>query len=63
VDAEKALVDHIVYMGNIDYGYSVIDMRAMAAEYAKILGKDLKSKAELSGAWFYRFMERWADEL
>lgn len=59
LEEEKALVDHIIYMGNIGYGYSMIDMRCMAAEYGRSLGKDVKAKAELSGHWFYRFMKRW----
>lgn len=58
-EEEKNLVDHIMYMANIGYGYSVIDIRCMAADYGRSLGKTIRAKGELSPDWFYAFMNRW----
>ncbi|KAH3792421.1 hypothetical protein DPMN_145917 [Dreissena polymorpha] len=40
---ERKLADHIVFMANIGYGYSVTDVRCMAADYARSLGKNVRA--------------------
>ncbi len=37
-EEEKNFVDHIVYMANIGYSYSVIDIRFIAADYGRAHG-------------------------
>jgi len=37
-DEERKLADHIVFMSNIGYDYSVTNVRCMAADYARSLG-------------------------
>jgi len=59
-EEERKLADHIVFMANIGYGYSVTDVRCMAADYARSLGKNVRAKGELSSDWFYGYMQRWA---
>ncbi|KAH3810213.1 hypothetical protein DPMN_138602 [Dreissena polymorpha] len=43
-DEERKLVDHIVYMADIGYGYSLMDIQYMAWDYALSLHKPVKAK-------------------
>lgn len=61
---EKALVDHIKYMGDIGYGYNKVAIQSLATDYAVSLGKSSKGKDSgslLSNCWFYGFLGRWQD--
>ncbi|KAH3798268.1 hypothetical protein DPMN_151865 [Dreissena polymorpha] len=40
----RKLADHILFIANIDYGYSVTDVKCMAADYARSLGKNVRAK-------------------
>jgi len=42
------LADNIVFLANIGYGYSVTDVRCVAANYARFLGKTVNAKGMLS---------------
>jgi hypothetical protein len=58
---EEKLVNHISYMADIGYGYSKSPIQFMAWDYAKSLGKNIKSKESLSDNWFYGILKRWPD--
>ena len=60
-EEEKKLVDHIIYMGNIGYGYTKGNIQFMAADYARSIGKTVKAANGLSDHWFYAFLKRWPD--
>ena len=63
---EKALVDHLVYMGKIGYGYTKTNIQFIAKDYADALGKNLRSEhasGQLSNNWFYGFLGRWEDQI
>ncbi|XP_053389486.1 uncharacterized protein LOC128552471 [Mercenaria mercenaria] len=59
---EKMLVEHIVHMSKIGYGYCITDLQNVAADYARSIGKSVRAKAGLSQEWVYSFLSRW-DEL
>lgn len=58
-EEEKQLVEHIVYMANIGYGYTISDIQYMAADFARSLGKTVRAKEGLSQGWFYALLGRW----
>jgi hypothetical protein len=58
-EEEKLLVDHIIHMANIGYGYTISSIQYMAADYARSLGKSVKAREGLSQNWFYAFLGRW----
>jgi hypothetical protein len=58
---ESALAHHIKHMANVGYGYTMTNIRFLAADYARSLGKDVKSKDSLSTVWFYAFLKRHPD--
>jgi hypothetical protein len=60
-DEERKLVDHIVYMADIGYGYSLMDIQYMAWDYAMSLHKPVKAKEHLSQGWMYSFLYRWEE--
>ena len=43
-DEERKLVDHILYMADIGYGYSLMDIQYMAWYYATSLHKPVRQK-------------------
>ena len=62
---EQALVQHLVYMASIGYGYTKMSIQRMAKEYAISLNKKITAKNDnsehLSNNWFYGFLKRWPD--
>ena len=58
---EKQLVEHIVYMAKIGYGYTISEIQFIAADYARSLGKIVRAKEGLSQSWFYGFLRRWEE--
>jgi len=59
---EKNLVDHIVYMARVGYGYTITDCQHIAYDYAVSIGKEVR-KEKLSQGWIYAFLGRWNEEL
>ena len=57
---EKKLVEHIIYMSSIGYGYSRADVMNIAGEYLSSVNRRKPSKA-MSGKWFYNFLKRWPE--
>ena len=58
-EEEKQLVEHIVYMAKIGYGYTLGDVQYIAAESARSLGKTVTAKEGLSQGWLYSFLNCW----
>ena len=57
---ERKLVDHIMYMSSIGYGYSRGDVMSIAGEYLSSMDRREPSRP-LSDKWFYNFMKRWPE--
>jgi len=57
---QKNLVDHIVYMARVGYGYTITDI---AYDYDVSIGKEVRAKEKLSQGWIYAFLGRWKEEL
>ena len=57
---EKKLVDHIMYMSSIGYGYSRADVMNIAGEYLSSMNRHEPSKP-MSDKWFYNFLKRWPE--
>ncbi|XP_060608620.1 uncharacterized protein LOC132760626 [Ruditapes philippinarum] len=55
---EDKLAQHIKYMASIGYGYTMTNVRFMAADYARSMGKKVVAKDGLSTVWYYSFMKR-----
>ncbi|XP_060592929.1 uncharacterized protein LOC132747543 [Ruditapes philippinarum] len=55
---EDKLAQHIKYMASIRYGYTMTNIRFMAADYARSMGKKVVAKDGLSTVWYYSFMKR-----
>ena len=60
---EKTLVDHIVYMARVGYGYTITDCQHIAYDYAVSIGKEVRAKEKVSQGWIYAFLGRWKEEL
>ena len=58
---EKQLVDHIVYMAKIGYGYTITDIQHIAGDFARSIGKTVRAKDALSQGWMYSFLGRWEE--
>ncbi|XP_052263785.1 uncharacterized protein LOC127866960 isoform X1 [Dreissena polymorpha] len=58
-EEESKLADHILLIAKIGYRCSVNDIRCMAADFARSLGKNVRAKGKLSSDWFYGFEQRW----
>ena len=61
VDEEKQFVEHVKYMADIGYGYTKSTIQYMASDFARSIGKGVKSEKSLSDNWFYGFLKRWSD--
>jgi hypothetical protein len=48
-------------MANVGYRYTMTNIRFLAADFARSLGKYVKSKDSLSTIWFYAFLKRHPD--
>ena len=57
---EKKLVDHIMHMSSIGYGYTRADVMNIAGEYLSSMNRREPSKA-MSDKWFYNFLKRWPE--
>ena len=60
-DEEKCLVDHLIYMSNIGYGYSRQSFLDMAFEFAIILGKKSQNDPSFKGSLYKGFKRRWPE--
>ena len=57
---EKKLVDHIMYVSSIGYGYTRADVMNIAGEYLSSMNWHEPSKA-MSDKWLYNFLKRWPE--
>ena len=58
-EEEKMLVDHLMYMSEIGYGYSRQSFLDMAFEFAIIIGKKSTDDPSFKGSWYQGFKRRW----
>ena len=60
---EKNLVDHIVYMARVGFGYTITDCQHIAYDYAVSIGKEVRAKEKLNQGWIYAVLGRWKGKL
>ena len=58
-EEEKSLVDHIVYMCHIGYGYSRQAFLDTAFYYAVILNEKSPDYPHFKQSWYHGFVKRW----
>ncbi|KAH3719970.1 hypothetical protein DPMN_062856 [Dreissena polymorpha] len=57
---EATLVDHVKYMANLGYGFTITEVVAKATGYAVFLKKRTPHNP-LSVKWFHSFRRRWPE--
>lgn len=58
---EVSLVEHLIYMSNLGYGYTRSQVMELGTDLALYLGKRKKDDPLLSRTWFSNFMGRWPE--
>ena len=59
-EEEAKLVDHVKYMANLGYGFTITEVVAKATDYAVFLKKRTHDNP-LSVKWFHGFRRRWPE--
>ncbi|XP_071123384.1 uncharacterized protein [Mytilus edulis] len=61
LEQEAHLVNHIKKMSHLGYGYTRVEVTALASDYAVSIRLKDKTDKQLSLQWFRSFMDRWPD--
>ncbi|KAH3794660.1 hypothetical protein DPMN_148197 [Dreissena polymorpha] len=59
-EEEEKLVDHVKYMENLGYGFTITEVVTKATDYAVFLKKRTHDNP-LSFKWFHGFRRRWLE--
>ncbi|CAC5364189.1 unnamed protein product [Mytilus coruscus] len=61
LEQEARLVNHIKKMSHLGYGYTRVEVTALASDYAVNIRLKDKTDKQLSLQWFRSFIDRWPD--